>query len=467
MSESIVDWGSVYLVQQASAINEWPKFNTTSNIGVYGTGSSGAKFVIPITNAPNLTTPVYRDRIAKHTSKSARNEKDYFLQFRGLNTITLEMPLNSYNLSLFLWLLFQNGSSETADGSNEVALFEPYTSSDPEIFCVLTRVLRAISTNRRDDYTSQTALGCVCKSITVNGVQSGVLAMTGDLVPSFITTYNTLGLIRNNYSDRLNHYPIVGGSQVTVSFLQRQAEPTTALTANEVVVDSNFKEPANMLANEIEWSLATGNFNFSKTLQDSYGTPGSEALVKIDLGSGSYDDNTWSSILGFGTDSWIKFEDLTIQSNKLTGSTTLTNFESLDCSKFSLTITNNVESYAGTNQRVNKFILGSLDIVGSITISRAGLPYWDASDGPYNSDQNAAIYNELKAIKIFKGASATESTDGNISIVLPYAVTNIITEIDGTETVDTIEFEAAESASYTDYFLRCVYASSKLVRGIV
>ena len=474
MTEVLSSWMDFYAIQQTDKINEWPKFrvgtaSAVSDIGIFGTGLVGidkGKFVIPTTSRPHFGSNFSRNRMAKETRNSARDEVDFYLQMSPNQSITFDMLVNSYNLSLFLWLLMQNGASEAVSGSNEIASFNQYTSSDPEIYCAMVRVNRPIDINRRNDYSSPTAIGCICRSITINGIENGLLTMSVELIPSFLTYYNNIGILKKNSNNRLNRYPIESGSNVKVSFINRQALPTTELSSVEKATDGDFSDSSSMGTNDIEWSLATGSFNFSDDLKTTYGTKGQEAIVTIDLGSGSYDDKVWGYLGGFGNKDWIKFEDLTFKTNLTEGSTSIGNYLELDCTRFTLTITNNVIPYIGPNQRVNKFVLGSLDVVGSFTISVSGQPYWQSGSEPYGGEILSTIWDQAKNFKIFTGASEASENDGDISFVFPYVVTNTTRVVEGQELADTFELEAVNSTSHDDLEFRCVYLASDLIRGI-
>ncbi len=185
----LMPWQSNYFVQQTDSINEHPKFSST-DIGVLGTGSSNAKFTLPVLN--NLTFPsnILASNIRLSSGRSDSKSTEHRVDNITAPTFTLNMPTDSYNLSLFLWLLLQNGSSETLNGSIYTANFVPYTSEDVEKYVAITRRMVDASTTVSQDTDSHLMLGVVCSSLVLNSDERGLLNLTTEMISDESSIYN-------------------------------------------------------------------------------------------------------------------------------------------------------------------------------------------------------------------------------------------------------------------------------------
>ena len=191
-------WGSQYMIQQTSSRTAAPTFKqqgqlaaSAGNIGIEGDGSINSdvgRFIMPLLNAPHIN-PGFAT--VDHFTSTGR--ADLFPAYDMTSvpsepaSVTLEMPLNAYNLSLFAWLLFQNGASESGVTYNTIVCV-PYTSPGVEIYCAILRMMEdsnAVKPNALTSTMSHILYGGICRSFTISGASGDILRLSAEVVGSF------------------------------------------------------------------------------------------------------------------------------------------------------------------------------------------------------------------------------------------------------------------------------------------
>lgn len=180
-------WGSRYMIQQVATRTTAPTFTAASNIGLEGTGAAAGIYVAPLLNASHIN-PGYAT--VEHITSTGRSDLFPVYDMTTVATepasITLEMPLNAYNLSLFSWLLFQNGTTETEDAVTMLMICKPYTSPLPEIYCTIVRVMAdSLATKPNVDTMSHILYGGICRSLTISGSSGDILRLSAEIVGSY------------------------------------------------------------------------------------------------------------------------------------------------------------------------------------------------------------------------------------------------------------------------------------------
>jgi len=390
----LADWQEQYYIQQTSDINERPRWRDSD------TGIRNGKFVLYLTNRPHLpVVPVPKETMLSF-GRSDRRTDEYDQFATNVPSFTLEGPANAYNLSLFLWLLFQNGASETYDSNNQVNIstFIPYTSADVNTYCSILRKMVDSTTTINQDTESHLMLGCVCKSLTLNSTEREVLTYTAEMVGASHRKYNTLGKLENVYNyPRLNWSPVSATDTLTVK------HNGTAYTLVTKVSSDGFTDPSELSASECE--VAVANFTNSATGESirigDFNFPdehvGEEMTVSIEGES-----DTWSS-LSLSSESWLRWQDATIKIG-----TDSNNLNIINLSGFNLTIANNIVPQFYDSGDVHKFSLGRLEVDGSISI-----PYSSVEGGSLPLDYFKT--QETVYMQIYWG-SLDADTDNSLSI---------------------------------------------------
>jgi len=179
-------WQDKYAIEQTSSLTATPTFASTA-IGIEGTGSSGGKFLMPLTDHPHLPPASATQENELAVGVSQRHNLEYNQTIAEPSTVTINMLANAYNVSLFLWLLFQTGATESSGSVNTLQCI-PYTSAEIEIYTAITRLLGGTAGD--DDTVSQYMPGCVCRSVTISGETGGIVTLAAEMVGANWATAN-------------------------------------------------------------------------------------------------------------------------------------------------------------------------------------------------------------------------------------------------------------------------------------
>ena len=216
-----VTWQDRYAIEQTASLTAKPTF-AASAIGIEGTGAAGGKFLMPLTDHPHLKPSSAIQNQEQAIGLAQRHHLEYEPTIAEPSSVTVNMWANAYNVSLFLWLLFQSGCSE-ADATVNTLTAIPYVSSEPEIYAAVTRILGGTAGNA--DTVSQYLAGCICRSLTLSGEVGGIITMSAELVAAdWQTASDDLGSVSWSaltFSDQpplkfQNMYFVLGGRSVGI-----------------------------------------------------------------------------------------------------------------------------------------------------------------------------------------------------------------------------------------------------------
>lgn len=171
-------WEDLYSIEQTASLTAKPTFAATA-IGMEGDGSAGGKFLMPLTDHPHLKPTSATQETELAVGLSQRVALEYNQTIAEPSTVTINMLANSYNLSLFLWLLFQSGAAETG---TPVLTMEciPYIVPTIEVYAAITRILGGTAGDA--DTVSQYMPGCICRSITLSGETGGLITLSAEMI---------------------------------------------------------------------------------------------------------------------------------------------------------------------------------------------------------------------------------------------------------------------------------------------
>ena len=178
-------WQDLYAVQQECTVASWPTFEADTKIGIEGIGPSGlanGKFIIPITEHAHLNPGASAVEHELAFGQSDRSTLEYNTVVTQPPTTTLTMPLTSYNLSLFAWLLFQTGTSETLATTVQTMTCVPYTEATTEVYAHVARLLGNYNSDLSVDTRTHIMRSCICNSLSINGEEGDILMLTAELM---------------------------------------------------------------------------------------------------------------------------------------------------------------------------------------------------------------------------------------------------------------------------------------------
>lgn len=183
-------WQDCYLICQSSSISEAKDFSS-------GIGVESGKFILPLTNRPNLGYGHTEVVTEKATGVSLKAYQTYYEYHKGviLPTVTLEMEYTPHLASLFMWLLFQNGVVE--EGAPTYTKTSTYwTSCVPEIYCNIVRVM---SGSVADSFRIR---GAICKSLSISSEKGSAWKLAAEMVGAYLDTDFNASTAVLAYSER-------------------------------------------------------------------------------------------------------------------------------------------------------------------------------------------------------------------------------------------------------------------------
>ena len=174
-------WQDHYSIEQTATLTAKPTFAAATAIGIEGTGSANGVFLNPTTDHPHLNPSSAINEQELAIGLSQRHHLEYNTTTAEPNSVTLNMQMNAYNLSLFIWLLFQEAAGE-GDGSGTTKIMSaiPYTTADYEIYCAITRLMGGTAGDA--DTVSQYMSGCICSSFTISGESGGIMQLSAEMM---------------------------------------------------------------------------------------------------------------------------------------------------------------------------------------------------------------------------------------------------------------------------------------------
>jgi len=195
---------------------------------------------------------------------------------RKLPSVTLEFPVNAYNLKLLLWLFFQKGMSE-ADTSPYVGTCVPYTDCDCEVWAtVADPITGALSSG-----DNEAIHGAIVRSLTISGEEGGQIKGSAEFVGA-------------NYTDTFNTANAVVTVSTQTALLYR--DTVIALDNNQIYIPS--------FSVTLEHDVASLNYNSMTMRKHVLGdlVVTGELVIPRDSGSASEDDEAQITDLLAGDD---------------------------------------------------------------------------------------------------------------------------------------------------------------------
>jgi len=442
---SLVDWMSPYYIQQCSEINQHPKWRST-DIGILGTGSGNGRFVLPITNRPHLPTTLNRNDKPLMTGRA----EDRIEEISETNVMapqfTLEMPLNVYNFSLFAWLFFQTGASETTSDSVKIASFIPYTSTDTEIYASIVRRMVDASTSINQDTDSHLLMGCVCRSLSISASEGEIVLLKADMIGGRHRLYNTLGKLENSYNFPRLNWNVISATDTLSVYHNGIAYTSVTETSSD-----GFTDPEDLNSNECEVAVASfintntdeniviGDFNFP----DEHA--GETMTISI-----AGENSQWDSLV-MDTEGFLKMENAKIYIGD-----DISNLVATKLKNFSFTFNNNIVPKFYDSGDVRSYSLGKLEGYGEFFIP------FSENEGGNNPLSDFKDGNDI-VIRIYWG-SVDATSDGDMSITTNIRYTNVVYN-DENEIGAATRFKLAYDGT-TGLNIKCGYDTNKLIRGI-
>lgn len=194
-------WQSKYYIQQNPAatlatLTDKPDF-TANDIGVEGTGgATDGTYVLLLENNPNLISlPGIINETELATGRSDRHTVEYEATVHEASPVTLEGNANSYIMSLYLWSLFQKGTTE-GGSSIQTQTYIPYTDPTPEMYFSLVKLMGSAATNMNADTMSHYKTGCIVRSLTLTAEERGLVKYSAEVLGAVdsISTGTDLGV---------------------------------------------------------------------------------------------------------------------------------------------------------------------------------------------------------------------------------------------------------------------------------
>ena len=442
----IVPWQNTIMIQQVSSINEHPEWAST-DVGIEGTGTSNSKFVLNLNNLPNFTiNPVTIDRNLS-TNRSDYRTTEFQQIGESAPRFSLEMKANAYNLSLFFWLLMQNGGMEDTTSTINRATFVPYTNDSIEIYTSIAKLMVDASTSVCNDTVSHFLLGCICESITLSSEERGFISLKAGMIGSSFKIYNILGKLQNvNNFPRLNRNPVEAGDNLTVT------HNGTAYTTVSEISSDGFSDPADLdsLKCEVAVSAFTNSLTDEQIVIGDFNFPDDHInqIMKVKF---SDETSAWSSF-GLVSESSLKWQNSIIQLGDSSDT-----YTEIQIPSFSLTLSNNVTPKFSDESRCYGYSLGKFKGTGSFFI-----PFIESSEGG-NQALDDYKYGIDKWLRLYWG-TIDASNDGNFSLTMKIRYIDVQYSGD-VEIGAQVNFEVVYDGTQ-QFAAICGYDSSKLKRGI-
>src|SRR3990167_788215 len=238
-------WSSQYMIEQTSSLTCAPTFAPATKIGLEGTGAANGVFRVGLLSSPHIMPS---SGTIEHPTTTGLAEMfttlDYSQVVGEPSSVSLEMPLNSYNLSLFLLLLFQGGCSEAAGATYNTFRAIPYTTSAPSYYVSVVRVMvDDFATKPNVETLSHILYGGLCTSLTITGAENDILKLTAEIKGSWAiaaaaTDLPAFEMLINNAANNWNSFIFMGSGQEANRTPIKFQDCTTKIGGNAVDFDN-------------------------------------------------------------------------------------------------------------------------------------------------------------------------------------------------------------------------------------
>lgn len=444
-------WQDLIMIQQTvNRLEEQPEYDKDANIGITGDGSADSgKFVMPLSNHPNLPSPTTITNLELATGRSDAHTVEHVQTASEAPTFTLEMPANAHNVSLFLWSLFQSGASESETGGTITMTCIPYVSPVPEVWLAVTRLMIAVSNTITMDTVSHMVYGCICRSLTLTSEEGGLMNLSAEIVVGGHRIYNRVTQSATNMP-RVNYYP-----NLTTGDTLYYTNTSNVLTFSGKT--STFTAPGSLGATTVE--VATTAFTDGSTdelikagdMNFPTARVGDEIIVRPNTSGNS---EAWSTHDAFDTTAYLKYQNAQIS---LGTDTTSANLTPVNLPGFSITITNNAEPHFYNSPIPYKYTLGKLEVTGSFF-----LPWGTATEGANLALSDYKAGNDT-SMQIYWG-TASASNPLDFSIEINMIKDDVVIEGD-TELGSQTNFKLVSDGTY-GLSIKTAYNSDTLDRGL-
>jgi len=298
-------WQDIYAIQQTSNLDDVGSFDEDADIGILGDGSTAGSgfFLMKLTDHPHLT-PANQSLEQELTAGIAQRREDEFNQVASdLASVTLNMQMHAWNLSMFTRGLLQDGSREWAgtaastdppeDLINQVNM--PYWIPDVTDYMAVVRALdskgpasgkyphesyinplgNTLSPAQTDvDFTSHYMMGIIPRSIAITAEEGNIIQMAVDCAGAYAGICNIAGKMDSRWhtTRRLRVYPTprqlglsagdltsdiqvwIGGTAVTT---------TTGVATREDFSAGGGAAGGGPASGTVEIAVDTGELNFN------------------------------------------------------------------------------------------------------------------------------------------------------------------------------------------------------------
>jgi hypothetical protein len=383
-------WQDVYAIQQTSNILHCPRYDTTDDVGILGSGGNDrAFFLLKLTDHPHFTRASQSLEQELTVGLSQRREDEYNIVSSELAGVTLNMQAHAWNLSLFLRGLFQEGAHEDLLTGITPNLYHcsarPYWIPDVTNYMGSTRALDQANGTYHphgsyvdptglgvgtQDRMSHFMIGMVPRSIALTAEEGNILQMAVDCAGAHSGVMNTAGILDKRWfiTRRLRVLPtpsqlgISPGSGITNFGVWHNGVPFANVSV--VASEEDFSEVA---TDSVEVAADTGNVHFSDADAAAY----HGQLIHHDAykrHSGSWLFNHPFDLLPdmkaplLWQNAIIKMRRIDPQGNE-NG-----NWRDVHLPGFSLTMNNNLVGHFYNEPIVYKYLLGRFTAEGSVTI---------------------------------------------------------------------------------------------------
>ena len=437
-------WMDRYYIEETGSVNARCGLDPDAGIGLAGIGSGDTGvFMLSITGNPTFNVPNRLANNLKSTELSSLHEDEQLDNNRGLTSISYDMLMNGYNLTLFCKSLFQNGTQGT---SPDTMIFNYPTSSTVSYYLATIKTMNNPSIPIYDDETSWELWGAIANSLSISGEESSIIKLTSNISGSRFDRVNSLGVISN--SPRLNWSYGVTPTIPTNPMVTRETsyliDTSIDSSVANVAADANFTDPSILAAGSVEISNTTGNLNFSNADINSYF--GQNVLLKY-FGAGRDEFYTNRSFQLSGDVGPLKFQDVTFEIDS----------EDVYIRSFDLSIKSNVQPEYYDDDLAHDWLLGRFNATLNVDVS------W--SDSVFGDSK--ALYRYLRSgdhLMYLYWGNKVPANYNDVSIQMNGRVKSAnIKEANG-EYFSTISFELRSDSSYSGIQITAGYLTSYLSR---
>ncbi len=170
-------------MDQYAAVLNTTGIGTTAPFTIGSMGIATSKYAIPLIGNPDINPGqeiIDQRKAIGIAQRSVGTGHCEFLQGTKMPTTTWEFDGNAYNLPIFLWTLFQKGSTEDVGADKFIKIFNPATASEGAECEAWLNVLRKMEEG--SSANSIRAYGMIARSMTLSSEGFSPLKVSVELV---------------------------------------------------------------------------------------------------------------------------------------------------------------------------------------------------------------------------------------------------------------------------------------------